>query len=70
MKHAPTNQTEALMQICDELLAATGALRSICEKMGAPWDKSAADHLINRLLDIRNQLSPPTKPKHQTTTTK
>lgn len=64
MKLAPTTQTEALKGICDELLAATGSLRGICEKMGAPWDKSAAAELINRILDIRNQISrpkPPTK---------
>jgi hypothetical protein len=50
-----------LVAICDELLAATGNLRSICETMGAPWDKSAAAKLINRLLDIRNEVSPPAK---------
>jgi hypothetical protein len=52
-----------LTAICDELLASTGALRAICETMGAPWDKSAAAVLINRILDIRNQVSPPKKPQ-------
>lgn len=63
MKLAPTNQTEAIKDICDELLAATGSLRAICETMGVPWDRSAAVNLINRILDIRNQVSPPAKPK-------
>lgn len=55
-----------LVAICDELLAATGNLRSICETMGAPWEKSAAAQLINRLLDIRNQVSPPAKKTNAT----
>jgi hypothetical protein len=62
MKLAPASPSEALRDLCDELLAATGALRAVCESMGAPWDKSAAAHLINRILDIRNQVSPPKKP--------
>ncbi len=55
-----------LIAICDELLAATGALRSVCEKMGAPWDRSEAARLIDRILDIRNQVYPP-KAKPPTT---
>lgn len=68
MKFAPTNKTEALVEICDELLAATGALRAVCEKMGEPWDKSAAAKLINRILDIRNQVYPPKTNKLKTHT--
>lgn len=64
MNHAENR----LVAICDDLLAQTGALRCICEKMGAPWDKSAAAQLINRILDTRNQISPPKTNKHKTHT--
>lgn len=55
-----------LLTITDELLACTGRLRTACEKAGTPWPNREAKDLINRLLDIRNLLSPPPKP---TTTT-
>jgi len=57
-----------LVTICDDLLACTGRLRAACEKAGDPWPTHEAKHLIDRLLDIRLQLtaSPkkqqPTKP--------
>lgn len=67
MKIAPANSTEVLLEVCDELLAATGHLRKIYEKAGHPWPCSEAKRLINAVLDCRNTLSrpkPQTKPKH------
>lgn len=46
-----------LVRICDDLLACTGRLRAACEKAGDPWPTHEAKTLIDRLLDIRLQLS-------------
>jgi hypothetical protein len=52
--------------ICDELLACTGALRAAREAAGADIEKEALAGLINRILDVRNEISPPEKLKHTT----
>lgn len=48
-----------LVAICDDLLACSGRLRNACEKAGDPWPTEEARKLIDRILDIRNQISPP-----------
>ena len=65
MTITPTTQTEALKVICDELLSATGQLRHAFQKAGAEWPNSEIKDLINRLLDVRNQVSPPTKAQNK-----
>jgi hypothetical protein len=55
--------TTRLVSICDELLSNTNRLKAACKKAGDPWPTSESILLINRVLDIRNELSPPPKPQ-------
>ena len=71
MKPAPTTLKEAIVGICDDLLSATGELGHLTKAAGSEWPSYQAATLIDRILDIRNQVSPPTaKPtaKSQPTT--
>lgn len=61
----PMTHETRLTEICDELLASTGHLRMACEKAGMPWPNPDAKRLINRLLDVRNDIQ---KPQTQTKT--
>ena len=65
MNLAPTNPKEALLEVCDTLLAACGHLRQIRQNAGEPWPNSESKKLINAVLDCRNIISPPktNKPK-------
>jgi hypothetical protein len=65
MNLAPTNPKEVLLEVCDDLLAACGHLRQVAEKAGEPWPNSEAKRLINQVLDCRNLISPPRKPKQK-----
>ena len=68
MKLMPTNMKEAIVSICDDLLAATGELGHLTKESGGEWPSYKAATLINRILDIRNQVSKPTPTKPQPTT--
>lgn len=57
-----------LVGICDDLLSATGELGHLVKKSGGEWPCAQASTLIDRILDVRNQISPP-KPKTQQPTT-
>lgn len=58
-----------LVGICDDLLSSTGELGHLVKKSGGEWPCAQAATLIDRILDVRNQVSPPTPPKTKKTTT-
>lgn len=57
MSHTPP--AARLVKICDELLSNTNRLKAAMEAAGKPWPSDESSLLINRVLDIRNELSPP-----------
>lgn len=57
-------QKGTLKGICDELLTCIAKTRSLPGGL----DVDAASPLINRILDVRNEISPPTKTNPTNTT--
>lgn len=59
-----THAENRLIAICDDLMAITTDLRRTMRREGTPIYTADVRAILDRILDTRNQISPPqTKPK-------
>ena len=57
----PTNQTEAVVHVCDRLLEIVGELGHLTKEAGGEWPNARVASVIDRILDIRNHAKPTTQ---------